>query len=272
MESAVVAAHIEYIEQRRLAPSTIAARRATLARMPAAPEAMDRMAFDEWWRGRQTRRDGAAMAARSLATELSHLRAFYRWAQDEGYVQSNPIRVGVAPKIGRSRPNPIREAALKDALAHADPNMTRALALGALAGLRASEIAALQWADLDMDAGILWVRHGKGDKDRSVPLSDPLIGYLGAHGTGPVVADRDGQAISGKSVSERVARYLRSRGINSTAHKLRARYATKHLEGQRNIISTRDVLGHASISTTEGYLRATDRQARKGADAAGRIG
>lgn len=137
-----------------------------------------------------------------------------------------------------------------------------------MAGLRSAEIAAIKWSDLDPGNGVLWVREGKGGKDRSVPLSAGLLAQLGDPGEGPIV----GREMTPKALSLAIGRYLRSRGIDYTAHKLRARYATRFLAATGDLAAAAKALGHADLSSIGRYVVASDDTMRRGAEAAGRIG
>lgn len=154
----------------------------------------------------------------------------------------------------------------------ATPGMRRMLALGAMAGLRSAEMARITWADIDPDEGVLHVRMGKGSKDRTVPLSGPLLAELGEHGQGHIVTWSTGRTMAPKAVSASIGRYLRSQGVGFTAHKLRARYATRFVAATGDLASAAKALGHASVATTQKYVVASSDTMRKGAAACGRIG
>lgn len=264
--------HIEAWRRLRRQPSTLAERERILRSLPCPPESLTREIFDPWWIRRQTKEDGGLKAARSVATDLSHLKTFYHWAVIEKHILVNPVDHASSPSLPKSRPRPTKEPDLKIAVKAANPMLARMIALGALAGLRSAEIAHLDWDDVDLTSRMLWVRHGKGDKDRSVPIGTTLATYLGAAGTGRVVTSNDGEPLSPKAVSSRINRHMRSLGLNTTAHKLRARYATTALEKSGNLILVKDLLGHASVATTQLYLLASNAEARALADAVGDIG
>jgi len=174
------------------------------------------------------------------------------------------------PDVRQTKPavRPVPEADLHRLMTDAPDDMRRAVALAAMAGLRSEEIAAVAWGDIDPGNGVLWVRLGKGAKGRSVPLSAGLLGALGDPGEGPIV----GRQMTGKALSGALARYMRSRGVDSTAHKLRARYATRFLAATGDLKSAAEALGHADLSSISRYVVASSDTMRRGAEAAGRIG
>lgn len=258
--------HLADLARDRYSPNTVRARAAILATIPN-PLTIDRPGILEWWETRQQRRGGTLKAASSLAVEQSHVRAFYAWAFSAGRIDHNPGQWIPRARQRKAQPRPTREADYARLVRAADPPMRRMLALGGMAGLRCAEIAALDWTDVDSDRGLIWVRNGKGGKDRSVPLTADLAAILGPPASGPVI----GCHVSPKAASARISRYLRANGVESTAHKLRARYATRFLESTGDLRATATVLGHSSVSTSERYTVASSDVMRRGAEAAGRL-
>lgn len=264
-----ITAHLDDLARSRYSRAALTARERVLRSIPGDPLTADREAVQAWWRTRQNRVDGEPRAASSLSQEASHLRAFGRWAMMQGLAERNPA--DWLPKVRQKRPapNPVTEAALYRAMSDAPPDMRRILALGAMAGLRSAEIAAVRWTDLDPGNGVLWVREGKGGKDRSVPLSAGLLAELGdPQPTGLII----GRTMTPKALSQAVARYMRSRGLDFTAHKLRARYATRFLSATGDLAAAAEALGHSDLSSIGRYVIASSDTMRRGAEAAGRIG
>ena len=260
--------HLDDLKRSRYSRAALNARERLLRSIPGDILTADREAIQEWWKGRQERADGELRAASSLSQEASHLRSFGRWAMMQGLSERNPA--DWIPKIRQKHaaPTPVTEEGLWRAVHEAPEDMRRMIALGAMAGLRAAEIAAIQWSDLDQGNGVLWVREGKGGKDRSVPLSAGLLAELGHPGEGPII----GKRMTAKAVSQAIGRYLRSRGVDYTAHKLRARYATRFLAATGDLAAAAEALGHSDLSSIGRYVIASSDTMRRGAEAAGRIG
>lgn len=263
----LIARHLSDLVRDRYSTATLNARRRLLGTLPD-PLDVDRDRLAQWWESRQTTGAGEPRAAVSLSGEQSHLRAFYKWAMRRGLIDHNPADWLDSVRQTSTLANPVREGDLSRVLADAKPEMRRMLALAAMAGLRSAEIASVRWSDIDRDTGVLWVRQGKGGKDRSVPLSGGLLGELGEPGTGLIV----GRPLTPQAVSLAVARHLKRCGLESSAHKLRARYATRFLAATGDLAATARVLGHASVATTQRYVVASSDTMRKGAEACGRIG
>lgn len=260
--------HLDDLRRSRYSRAALTARERLLRSIPGDVLTADRELIQLWWRTRQTRADGQPRAASSLSQDASHLRAFGRWAMMQGLAERNPA--DWLPKVRQKRPapNPVTEAGLYQAMRDAPDDMRRMLALAAMAGLRSAEVAAITWADIDHANGVLWVREGKGSKGRSVPLSAGLLAELGEPGTGPVI----GKAMTPKAVSQAIGRYLRSRHVDFTAHKLRARYATRFLAATGDLAAAAEALGHSDLSSIGRYVIASSDTMRRGAEAAGRIG
>ena len=260
--------HLDDLKRSRYSRAALNARERLLRSIPGDILTADREAVQEWWRGRQERADGELRAASSLSQEASHLRSFGRWAMMQGLSERNPA--DWIPKIRQKHaaPTPVTEEGLWRAVHEAPEDMRRMIALGAMAGLRAAEIAAIQWSDLDQGNGVLWVREGKGGKDRSEPRSAGLHAEDGHPGEGPLI----GKRMTAKAVSQAIGRYLRSRGVDYTAHKLRARYATRFLAATGDLAAAAEALGHSDLSSIGRYVIASSDTMRRGAEAAGRIG
>lgn len=263
-----IADHLAELKQSRRSPSLLTERERVLRSIPGDPLTLTRSQTRAWWDSRQTRPDGTPRAASSLSQEASHLRRFCRWGMREELTTYNAADWLPDIKIEKHQARPVPEADLYRAMQNAPDDMRRMIALAAMAGLRSAEIGTVEWNDLDPGNGVLWVRQGKGGKDRSVPLSSGLLAELGDPGEGRII----GKHMTDKAVSQAIARYLRGQGIDYTAHKLRARYATRFLGATGDLKAAADALGHSDLSSISRYVIASSDTMRRGAEAAGRIG
>lgn len=262
-----VARHLAQLRESNYSEATIRERARVIATLPH-PTDLDRETVRAWWTDRHTRYDGKPRAMSSLSTEASHVREFWRWCRLEGILDHNPGDWLAKVRQAHTKATPVTESDLYRIMLDAPPRLRRMIALGAMAGLRSSEIAALQWADIDHGNGVLNVRQGKGSKDRTVPLSGGLLAELGDPGEGAVI----GQEMSAKAVSMAIGRYMRACGVDLTAHKLRARYITRFISATGDAVAAAEVAGHAGIATIMRYAIASSDTMRRGAEAAGRIG
>lgn len=260
--------HLASLKQGRYSTSTLRERERVLRSLPFDVTSVDRASTRAWWDSRQQLEGGTPRAASSLSQEASHLRSFYRWAMQEGLVERNAG--DWLPRVRRSqkKPTPVQEPDLYRLMREAPDDMHRMIALAAMAGLRSAEVGHVRWEDIDRGNGVLWVRGGKGDKDRSVPLSSGLLAELGDPSEGHIV----GRPMTGKAVSLAIARYMRRRGVDSTAHKLRARYLTRFLAATGDLAAAAEVAGHSDLTSIGRYVVASSDTMRRGAEAAGRIG
>ena len=175
---------------------------------------------------------------------LNDVRAFCRWAIERDLIDRDPT-VGIpTPRVPKRLPTPLsllEVRAVRAACRTHSERVTVELALSA--GLRVSEIAAL--ARSDVTDRQLVVRNGKGGKDRVIPLAPDLAVLLEIGWP---------TRTSGDSTSNLIAAVLKRAGIRRRPHDLRATFATEVLRATGNVHTVAQLLGHASIATTERYL------------------
>lgn len=209
------------------------------------------------------------------------LRGFYAWAVALGYLDASPAVILPAVKIPRRRVAVIPESVIDAALDRASDRDRLMLLLGSRAGLRRGEIAALAWADVtDLH---LFVRDGKGGTSRVLPMPRELGRLLAAErasrragrvGEGwrykvdPssefVFPAQRGGHMSADTVGGCIDRAL---GVASS-HALRRRFATQAHKGTRDIRAVQELLGHASVTTTQLYVDVSEDDLRAAIDAA----
>lgn len=182
---------------------------------------------------------------------LGDLRAFYRWAVARQLVPADPTAPVETPKVPKRLPSPLTRDEMHRIWEPADYRMKCILALGAGAGLRVSEIAALERDHLDFDQRTIMVRNGKGGVDRVVPMSQFLHDLL-IHCGPDVVTLR-----SGESVSNAVRAHFKACGVRRRPHDLRHTFATElaRVTGG-NMMVVAQLMGHTSVATTQRYTAA----------------
>ena len=257
--------YLHYLaEDRCYSPNTIATYRRTFNAFPGIEDAnMD--VVEAWWNGRT----GKAVATRR--NELSAVRSFYAWARRWGHrpPTDDPTHRLDPPKSGRKLPHPIGREDFQRLLAATEGETRRAICLGGYAGMRVAEVAALHWSDVDTDMRRIYVRAGKGDKDRAVGLSPLLLDALLPVSGGNVV--RAGlPAYSANSLQQRVNAAIRRAGVQGTFHGLRARFATVAVASTGNLLAVSRALGHSSPATTAIYAATADSDLDLIAEAAAR--
>lgn len=230
-------------------PHTLTRYRTVLASIEpyGDPLTIDLEAVEAWW---ATRYD-ASPATR--ANDLACLRSFYRWATRFDHRPDDPTRRLDPPKIPNRVPRMIGRAdfaRLLGELTDDAPDLRRAYALGGYAGLRASEIASLEWRDVDQEARRMYVR-GKGQKERPVPLSPVLLDYILPDTGGNVV--RPGDPYTPGALQRRMNRLMARHGIHHTVHDLRKRGASLALSKGANPAAVRVMFGWSSMETVSHY-------------------
>lgn len=258
---------LTWAERDRLrSPATLARYRTVLAQIPD-PLGATVDQIEAWW---ATRFDKAAATRQN---ELACLRSFYRWATRFDHRPDDPTRRLDAPKVDNAFPRPIGRADLARALDACDergtPDLRRAIALGAYAGLRVSEAASADWSHVDLDSRLMRVR-GKGRKERLAGVSPRLLDeVLPAMPRGNIVT-AGGRTYSADTLQRRVNRHLASLDIDATFHKLRGRYVTQGIAETGDIYAVARAVGWASIETAKSYAALSDDALHRIAAAASR--
>jgi integrase/recombinase XerC len=218
-------------------------------------------------------RHGHASAA-SLGRKLAALRAFFRFLVREGVLEADPSAGIPAPRAPRRLPRPLavddcqqlmRPAAEADAAAECRDAALAELLYGA--GLRVGELVALDVRDVDLVRGEVRVS-GKGGKERVVPLPaaarEALAAWLEARRRPGVLGEplfvalraRRGEAprrLDPRDVRRRLARRALAAGLADRVHPHRHSYATHLLDMGADLRAIQELLGHASLSTTQKY-------------------
>lgn len=136
--------------------------------------------------------------------------------------------------------------------------LRRAYILAAFAGLRCGEITRLQSHDLDTAPPATALIHGKGRKDRTVPLIPAVVDELaGWHPRGWVVTLESGRPYTPNRLSVDSTKHLHDLGVATTLHSMRATFATLAFHATRDPLFVRDLLGHSSVATTEVYTQSS---------------
>jgi integrase/recombinase XerC len=213
---------------------------------------------------------GRGLSGRSLARMLSGWRCFYRFALDhEPSLKLDPCAGLRAPKSTRRLPEALSpdEAVRLVAVEGSDPLTVRDRALFELAyssGLRVSELAGLDVSAVDLATGEVRV-WGKGSKERIVPVGGPardairvwLAVRAGLDSAEPeaMFLSRSGRRIAPRAIQRRLAEWALKRGLTRHVHPhmLRHSFASHLLQSSADLRAVQEMLGHASISSTQVY-------------------
>ncbi|QIT53770.1 tyrosine recombinase XerC [Aquisalimonas sp. 2447] len=210
------------------------------------------------------------LSGRSLQRRLAALRTFFRYLVREGALQHDPATDIPAPKSGKRLPRTLDVDSVARLLDGLDPGedslLLRDLALFELlysCGLRLSEAASLDLNGLDLREGVVRVT-GKGAKDRLLPIGrkarERLGEWLQTRGglarieEQAVFVNRRGGRLSVRSIEDRLARLAgQLLGQAVHPHMLRHSFASHMLESSGDLRAVQELLGHASIGTTQVY-------------------
>lgn len=208
----------------------------------STPEEISTRQIIQWLSNKQW----APQTRRSVAATL---RGFYTWLRLNDEAVQNPTENIPAIRVPKGLPAPAPREAIARALSrHDDPELQRMIALGVYAGLRRSEITTLHTSNV---WGTRLKIRGKGGKERLIPIHDALMPHL--------AEIRHGYFFPGRYTGHRHHDYIGKRvrlalGSPWHTHSLRHRFATDIYHATRNLVAVQQLLGHASISTTEIYI------------------
>lgn len=226
--------------------------------------------------------EGKRYSPSSVARALAAVRMFHLFLLREGEAEANPSEGVVRPKVPRTLPRPLSQQEVEAILAapgDTDPPGIRDRAiLEALygAGLRVSELVGLDVDEVDLDEGSVRVT-GKGSKERIVPLGRFAVTALESYLTRsrPTLASpKSGAALflnqrGGRLTRQGATRLLKRAATRAgltkrvTPHTLRHSFATHLLEGGADVRVVQELLGHATLATTQIYTLVTGERLRE---------
>ncbi len=209
----------------------------------------------------------------TVGRKLAAIRSFYRALLRDGDIEASPADLVASPKPDSELPVVLKPGGAVDLLESmpaSTPLELRDRAMFELAysaGLRAEELVNLDLRSLDPDAEELRVE-GKGGRTRIVPAGEPAWRAIRAWldrgrpdladaGEGPLFVSKTGRRLSTSDVRRRLRAAVRRAAVQSSLspHTLRHSFATHLLEGGADLRAIQELLGHASISTTQTYTR-----------------
>lgn len=201
----------------------------------------------------------------------STVRGFFECLHEHGDIDVNPAQKLKPIALDAPQPRPAPDYAWDAAIRSAAPRVDLMVRLGAEAGLRCGEVARVHTDDLDESGvGARLLVHGKGAKERIIPISDALAARIragaaghtsGAPATGWLfpTSRLTGEHLTPRSVGDLVSEVLPG---GWTMHTLRHRFATRAYRATRNLRAVQILLGHASVATTQRYLAVDDDEVR----------
>ena len=287
-------------KERDLSPNTVSAYRRDLRDFATYLAATKGVSGWDWnalgrteirgFMGHCTRR---GLAKRSIARALSAVRSFYRWMHRDERVDVNPARAVGSPRLPRTLPSYLDKRQAETLMQHAstraqsgdfgDVRNFAMLELFYSSGLRLSELRGVDLGDLDLVSQQVKVR-GKGRKERIVPLGDhaqrALRNYLllrdrllaaqagsktARVARGAVFLSERGTRLSARGIQHAIVGLLSAvdEGSGLSTHSLRHSFATHLVDAGADLRAVQELLGHASISTTQIYTHTSVDRLKK---------
>jgi len=206
----------------------------------------------------------------TIARKISSLKSFFRYLEKQGTLAVNPAELLGTPRLEKYLPTVLtveETTELIGAVSGSDADVARERAMIELlysSGLRVGELVSLNCGDIDRERGIVRVM-GKGGRERLVPVGqaalDAVRRYLderddaGRDEKAPLFLTKRGKRIYPKAVQRSLRRFAAGSGIakRPTPHSLRHTFATHLLNAGVDLRAIQEMLGHASVSTTQRY-------------------
>lgn len=224
------------------------------------------------------RQDELARSSSTILRRYSLLRNYFSFLNEENILHEEMPDVD-KPKSSKRLPFVMSNEEVDELLEAPDISKDNGmrdrtmLELMYATGLRVSELLSLRFRNVNMQNGLITV-YGKGNKQRSVPVSSFALEFLRKYIDGPrkrvkgskdtdiIFLNRDGKALSRTYFFMQVKRYAEEKGIDSSAspHTLRHCFATHLLENGASLRAVQEMLGHSNIATTQIYTEVSTKR------------
>lgn len=284
-----VARHIEWMRTRNYSPMTVTSREPWLvafahwcgARGITRPREVTKPILERYRKQLyyQRKADGRPLAFGSQRARLAPLRLFFSWMARENALLWNPASDLDMPKLERRLPRPLTKEEVETVLSM--PVLTDPLGLRDRAiletlystGMRRTELTEVRLTDIDREGGTVRIRRGKGARERIVPIGDRAVEWIDRYlaEARPQLAvdlreDRvflsmTGEGFNPESLTNRVSRYVTGAeiGKSGSCHLFRHTAATLMLQAGADVRFIQEMLGHASLVSTQIYTHVSVR-------------
>ncbi|MBW1809161.1 MAG: site-specific tyrosine recombinase XerC [Deltaproteobacteria bacterium] len=234
-----------------------------------------------WYRYRK--KNGMPLSFRSQAGRLQAVKMFFKWLGRNNYILYNPAADLEMPRKEQRLPRHVLTASEAEQVLN-QPDIEKPLGIRDRAiletfystGIRRFELLGLRVDDLDLERGMLKVTQGKGKKDRLLPIGERAVGWVHRYleevrpeltvepDLGVLFLTSRGEAMK-KNLTEKVDRYVKAAKIGKQGgcHLFRHTMATLMLEGGADTRYIQQMLGHASLESTQVYTRVSIRKLKE---------
>lgn len=261
MADDLVTTYLDQCRRRQQPPNTIQRRKVVLG-MVSDPGTATREQMESWWETRLSH--DPPLAPATLMADLAILRRFYRWMDVWEHRDPNvawPISRLESPKVHKGRPRPLTKTDLDTLLTNLPADLRRAAVLGAWAGLRVGESAALRWESVDRAEFLIHIEDMKDGGWRTILVDLALIDALGPT-VGEYVVTGTDSPTTAPALTRRLNRAIKAAGVNGTSHQLRHRYGTLAYRATGDPLAVGRMMGHRAVSSTQIYAAPSDDAAR----------
>lgn len=287
--------YLDWMSVHHFSPNTVTRRRRYLLyfiewcdeRSLREPQEITRAMIERYQRylfHYKKQRDSQPLSVRAQSKRLHDVRAYFKYLARYYHILYDPTADIIMPKVGRVLPRDVMTLdEVEQVLAMPDLTTTTGIRDRALlevlysTGLRRSELVRLNIYDVDLDGGSVFVRQGKGNKDRVVPIGARAVKWVEKYlfevrsslvmepDEGYLFLTRDAEYISADHLSSIVRGYIRSSGIGKqgACHIFRHTVATLMLENGADIRYIQQMLGHELLSTTQVYTHVSISQLKR---------
>ncbi len=196
-----------------------------------------------------------SLSKRSIHAKLTAVRSFVRYLNDHAGISVQALGIETI-KTPQTLPKPLEEHAIAEVMEAATPEERLLIGMLYGLGLRISELASLRLDQIDTE----WIQiHGKGKKIRQLPLLPYLqaliIQHRQTHTSREYLFEKDGNPLTAAQLRYRLSKLFRAHGFKATPHQLRHSFATHLLAHGARIADVSELLGHASMATTQVYTK-----------------
>jgi site-specific recombinase XerD len=211
------------------------------------------------------------LTSTTINRRLYALKHLFDFLIEHQVLAVNPVKPSHMLRRGRTLPKALSQEHIERLFAHIHVSMDRTLFLLMLrCGLRVSEVVQLKVSDIDWPQQALRIEQGKGRKERRVYVSADAVTSLrecvqrrpsGVPGDAVFWNQkRPSRPLSVKAIQKKMARYAKAAGVVASCHRLRHTFASNLLEQGAEIVSIREWLGHASITSSERYAKVSNQK------------
>jgi integrase/recombinase XerD len=291
---ALIATYIEWLHIKNYAGTTTKLRKKSLARFAywcyergiIRPVEITKQILQRYQRHlyRYRKANGEPLSFNSQSIHLVAIRSFFKWLSKDNYIPYNPAADLELPKLGKRLPKYVLTAKEVEQILN-EPDVTTAIGIRDRSiietlystGIRRTELINLSIFDLNIAAGTLMIRAGKGNKDRMVPIGDRAVlwieKYLADIRPQMILIPTDttlfisnmGESMSPDHLTRIVGKYVKASGVNKpgACHIFRHTMATLMLENGADIRFIQHILGHAVLNTTQIYTHVSIKKLKE---------